>query len=215
MQSFGNDFFVLNIGVLNITKKLIANEHKFTSISDHPIKKEKLISHVSWIYFIQSDTDVRILDTANVRSLMNSPIYVHMLSILYPDNLVMANYAINLYPEDVYTYYWLINASDPTLQNIPEDAVQKILSINPNDGLAWRYMGLILTREGDITSAIDAYINSCYNGDPGSNGCLNAGRLLEQEGHYEEAIYYYRLSRHDFIRANADRLEAELSSQNP
>lgn len=144
-----------------------------------------------------------------------SELYVHMLSKLYPENLELANLAVRANPNEVTPYYWVIYAKDPSLREIPKVAVQKILSINSKEGLAWRYLGLIYLKEGNILAAIDAHINSCNNGDPGVNGCVNAGRLLEQEGKFEEAIYYYRKSLWQPSQDAADRLEAELSTQNP
>lgn len=140
-----------------------------------------------------------------------SSVHMRMLRRLYPAELALANLATQLYPDETAPLYWLVEATDPTISNESKPVIQKILTMTPNDGLAWRYLGIILIREGDIQGAIDAHINSCYNGDPGSNGCYNAGRLLEQEGRYEEAISFYRLSIHDFIRANADRLEDLLA----
>lgn len=211
-QFSGYDFFQFNGDSLRVAKKLIVNDHSYSPITDYTIKNEKLVCHVSWLYFVQSDPGYRINNSTSIRALMAcSELYVRMLSKLYPENLELANLAVRAYPNEVTPYYWVIYATDPLLREIPKDAVQKILSINPKDGLAWRYLGLIYLKEGNIPAAIDAHIQSCYNGDPGSNGCYNAGRLLEQEGRYEEAIYYYRLSRHDFIRVNADRLEELLA----
>jgi tetratricopeptide (TPR) repeat protein len=212
-QFSGYDFFQFNGGSLKIAKKLIVNDHSYSPITDNTIKNEKFVCHVSWLYFVQSDPGYRINNSTSIKALMAcSELYVSMLSKHYPENLELANLATQLYPDDVTPYYWLINATDPSLRDIPKSAVQKILSINPKDGLAWRYLGLIYLKEKDLSAAIDAHIQSCYNGDPGSNGCYNAGRLLEQEGRYEEAISFYRLSRHEPYRANADRLEEFLAS---
>lgn len=213
-QFSGYDFFQFNLGAVKIAKKLVVNDNYYTSIAEYTIKNEKIACHVSWLYFVRSDPDVRVIDSRWIKKLMDcSELYVSMLSKLYPENLELAKLAVWAYPNEVTPYYWLINATDPSLQKIPIGPVKNILSINPEDGLAWRYLGLIYLNDGNIQSAIDAHIQSCYNGDPGSNGCYNAGRLLEQVGRYEEAISYYRLSRHDFIRSNADRLEALLEKK--
>lgn len=211
-EFFGNDYYQFYPGAMKIAKKLMVNDHTFSPIASYTIRNKKLVCHVSWLYFVRSDFGQQTINSESIRPLMKcSKLYVHMLSKRYPDNLAMAIYATLHYPEDVMSYHWLIIATDPTLQEIPKVPVKKILSINPRDGLAWHYLGLIYLKEKDLPAAIDANIQSCYNGDPGSNGCYNAGRLLEQDGRYEEAISFYRLSRHDFIRANADRLEEFLA----
>lgn len=215
-QFSGYDFFQFNLGSLKIAKKLIVNDHSYSPITDYTIKNEKLVCNVSWLYFVQSDPGYRINNSTSIRALMAcSELYVHMLSKLYPENLELANLAVRANPNEVTPYYWVIYAKDPSLREIPKVAVQKILSINSKEGLAWRYLGLIYLKEGNILAAIDAHINSCNNGDPGVNGCVNAGRLLEQEGKFEEAIYYYRKSLWQPSQDAADRLEAELSTQNP
>ena len=137
---------------------------------------------------------------------------MRMLLRLYSENQELASMAVLRYPEDTASLYWLIWATDPAISNNEsKPIIQKILSMTPNDGLAWRYLGIILIREGDIQGAIDAHINCCNNGDPGSNGCYNAGRLYEQIGDYENAIKYYSFSKNEGYRANADRLEELLA----
>ncbi len=215
-QVTGYEFFELNQYSIAVAKNLMRVDYPSSQNVASSFQNPSLNCHASWLGSRQLNFAKIDPSSASLTPLMScSILHLRMLSRLYPEKLELANVAIHLYPDEVTPYYWLVIAIDPSLREIPKEAVQKILSINPKDGLAWRYLGLIYLKEGNISASIDAHINSCNNGDPGSHGCYNAGRLLEKEGRYEEAIYYYRLSRHDFIRANADRLEAELTSQNP
>ncbi len=215
-EYFGQDYYEYYPGAMTIAKKLMLNDHTYSPIGTKTIRTKGLVCRESWLYFIRADHDIRVNNSRWIKSLMTcSELYVSMLSKLYPENLELANLAVWEYPNEVTPYYWVINATDPSLREIPKGPVEKILSINPKEGLAWRYMGLIYLKEGNIPAAIDAHIQSCYNGDPGSNGCYNAGRLYEQIGDYQNAIKYYSFSKNEGYRANADHLEAELSSQNP
>jgi len=63
-----------------------------------------------------------------------------------------------------------------------------------------------------LLTAQDAYSQFCHHGDPGSNGCYNAGRIYEETGDYSEALHYYRLSRWSESLRRADELEARLAA---
>jgi hypothetical protein len=52
-----------------------------------------------------------------------------------------------------------------------------------------------------------AFLNCCYFGDPGKNVCWNAGRVSEEQGNFQQAIEYYRLSRWEMALERAKVLE--------
>jgi tetratricopeptide (TPR) repeat protein len=94
----------------------------------------------------------------------------------------------------------------------PEEAIvlyRQALQKRPGDGVRWRELGDLLV-DNDPQAAIDAYLQSCYNGDPNSHGCYRAGRTAEQIGELETAIRYYRLSKWSRAQEQADALEAQL-----
>ncbi|MGC8838813.1 MAG: hypothetical protein ACP5UM_10400, partial [Anaerolineae bacterium] len=62
----------------------------------------------------------------------------------------------------------------------------------------------------DPEAAIQAYLNSCTYGDPGSNGCYRAGKTAERLGDYARAAQYYRLSRNEGIRQLATEMEKKV-----
>lgn len=145
-----------------------------------------------------------------------SSTHMHMVGKIFPSSYMLAEFAVQTYPKLTFPLYWIFNLSYPTNITGSKLTILKILSINSNDGIAWRFLGKILLEEGNIPGAIEANINCCKNLDPlGSNGCYHAGRLLEQEGRYKEALIFYRSSRWPPSHDAADRLESELSSQNP
>jgi hypothetical protein len=61
--------------------------------------------------------------------------------------------------------------------------------------------------------ALEAYVQSCLNGDPGANGCLRAGALAEQQGDIDAAIGYYRLSKYQESLDRAAALEAQRADR--
>jgi tetratricopeptide (TPR) repeat protein len=102
-------------------------------------------------------------------------------------------------------------------QEEPERAIQLYqdgLQRKPTDGIRWRELGDLLY-EKDPQAAIEAYLQSCHRGDPGSNGCYRAGRTAEELGDLEAAIRYYRLSQWSRALERADELEKQLLTTTP
>jgi tetratricopeptide (TPR) repeat protein len=123
----------------------------------------------------------------------------------------MATLATQLYPGRSEAWFWLGEArsqSGETEQAIP--AYQQAAALDPNAGQAWCILGNLL-RGQSRSQARDAYVQCCLNGDPGSNGCFNAGAIEEQWGNIQNAIYYYRLSHWEGSQSQADRLEERLA----
>lgn len=84
------------------------------------------------------------------------------------------------------------------------------LKIHPEDGFHWREYGDVLVLVNQPEAAIDAYLQSCYHGDPGSNGCYRAGLTAEGLGDFQDAIRYYRLSKWSGSLERAARLESQV-----
>lgn len=123
-------------------------------------------------------------------------------------NRVLAERATQLYPKVAESWFWLAEISAG--ENQPEQAIQQyqqVVRLEPVNGLAWCRLGQLL-REQNLLQAREAYRQCCFNGDPGRNGCLNAGGIEEGLGNYQEAIRYYRRSHLVEYLHRADSLEA-------
>lgn len=149
------------------------------------------------------------------------PHYIVLLHKMLPDEVAFASYAAQVQHSSAESWFWLAevrggfaNYVFHNLNDAKRDEVIALLRIglalNPRDGLRWRELGDVLRRV-DPQAAIDAYLQSCFNGDPGWNGCWRAGQTAEQLGEIENAIQYYRYSRWEGARDRADQLEAQLS----
>ncbi len=138
--------------------------------------------------------------------------YTGYMSVLAAGDEELARLAITSQPEDATGYFWL---AELMTQESPADAVMLYehgLSLEPGDGQRWIALARLL-QPTDEAAALNAYLQACLNGDPGANGCLNAGDLAQSRGDTQQAIEYYRLSHYPEARARADELERQLAGQ--
>jgi tetratricopeptide (TPR) repeat protein len=130
-----------------------------------------------------------------------------------PLDPVLAEQAVQIYPDQAEAWFWLAEVS--AAEGRPEQAIQhyqRVVQLTPADALAWCRLGFLLYNQ-ESSQSRPAYIRCCLYGDPGSNGCYNAGRLSEQLGDYEQALHYYRRSRWSEAHRLADDLEARLAAE--
>ncbi len=128
-----------------------------------------------------------------------------------PNNLELAQHAFSIFPNYADSWFWLAGIFARGDRNT--DAVlayQRGLQLDAGNGLAWCSLGNLL-RTQDKLQARDAYLKCCWNSDPGSNGCINAGSIEEELGNWQNAIRYYRLSRWAKSHHRADELEIRLT----
>lgn len=136
--------------------------------------------------------------------------YTGFMSVLAAGDVDLARLAVTAQPEEAAGYYWL---GELMAQESPADAITvylRGLTLDPNNGRQWIALARLL-QPVDEAAALDAYIQACLNGDPGANGCLNAGELARRRGDTQLAIEYYRLSHYPEARARADELERALN----
>jgi cytochrome c-type biogenesis protein CcmH/NrfG len=103
-------------------------------------------------------------------------------------------------------------------QDDPEKAIrlyQDGLQRKPTDGVRWYELGHLLLREGRLSEALQAYLESCRRGDPGSHGCYGAGRTAEAMGDLTAALRYYRMSKWEGALQRAAELERLIPTRAP
>lgn len=150
-------------------------------------------------------------DTAWLQAAGCQADYVVFMHLLVPEDLQLVERLVREVPDTAESWFWLSEFQ-------PENAIsylQRGLALSPNDGWRWLALGRLLENEQrDPQLIIQAYLESCLNGEPGRHGCVRAANVAERIGDIEGAIRYLRLSRYPEYHATADQLEAELTSEN-
>jgi len=146
------------------------------------------------------------------QALSCSPGNVSLLQKVLPLDVDMARLATQAYPDNPSAWFWFGEAIAPTDHLSARQAYLRTVALNPGDGLAWCRLGSNYESSGQIELAWNAFVNCCYHGDPGMNGCYGAGRMMEKFGNIQQAIRYYRLSRWQGALDRADKLEAQLNA---
>jgi len=135
-----------------------------------------------------------------------------LIHAVQPLDPTLASMAVQRYPDRAIAWFWMgeaLSQSGDKTQAI--SAYQQTVALDPLDALAWCRLGYLLNGP-DLLAARYAYAQCCHHGDPGSNGCYNAGRIYEETGDYPQALHYYRLSRWADSHRRADELEARLAA---
>ena len=131
------------------------------------------------------------------------PELVHHLFNLYPDDKQLAEYIHSKQPYTAESWFWIGDLN-------PEKRLEYYLNgtaYGTTNGRRWIELGRMLGREGDLPTALQAFLQGCYNGDPGHNACWSAGKVAEELGDYKGAIQYYRLSKWGVALDRAKELE--------
>ena len=144
------------------------------------------------------------------QSLGCSPGILSLLQIILPQDVDMALLATQKYPKNPEAWFWLGEAIAPIDNLGARQAYLHTISLAPHDGLAWGRLGRNFEYDGELEKAAQAWLNCCYDGDPGSHGCFGAGRMMELLGDPQQAIDYYRLSRWEGALNRASELTIEF-----
>lgn len=158
--------------------------------------------------------DVAGRDAAWGRLLDCSADYIGYMAVLAADDVTLARQAIETQPENAAGYFWLAPAVAAGHPQQAIDLYEAGLELAPTDAHHWLTLAELI-EPSDPTTALDAYLRACRNGDPGANGCLRAGSLAEADGDLPEAIEYYRLSKWSGALDRADELERQLVAGQP
>ncbi|MBL0175005.1 MAG: O-antigen ligase family protein [Ignavibacteria bacterium] len=153
--------------------------------------------------------DVRGRDSAWTALVGWSARYIPLLRLRAPYSRVLAERAVAAQATSAEAHFWLagILAATDTARAIA--LYRAGLKYDTDDGLSWYRLGSLLA-SSDPKQAIAAFGESCVHGDPGANGCLQAGRTAEQIGDIPLAIRWYDKSRYFVARDRAEQLRRGL-----
>ena len=212
-------FFVLYIYILNgiLLVNLIALDAAHWALRDHPFPGTLLnslpsspVCSANWLesFSAAAQGDVEARDLAYQQAAACDPVYVKYLHTMYSQDLEMAQSILQTQPGSAESWFWVGDL-------IPERKVEYYrqgLAIDPKDGRRWISLGDAL-HQTDPQAAIQAYLQGCYNGDPGYNGCGRAGNIAQSLGLYEDAVRYYLLSSYPPFRQKGLDLAQKIKLQ--
>jgi tetratricopeptide (TPR) repeat protein len=204
----------LNQVAVNAARTILSGGSTFTAQQAASHVDLQANCHVSWLAgrVALAQADLEQTRAAWLVTFRCNPMAVTMAHKLTPSDGSLADEAIQQWPSMAESWFWkaeFLSGSSPQ-QSIA--FYRRGLELNPSDGLRWRELGDLLRRD-DPRAAMAAYAQSCYNADPGSNGCSNAGAIAEQSGDLQRAIFFYRLSQQPSMQQRAEQLEQQLQSQ--
>jgi hypothetical protein len=134
-----------------------------------------------------------------------------LVARLLPGEQHLAEVAVLHHPESSESWLWLARSRGKVAPSATVEYYRRALLLDPRNGLAWRELGDLIATSNP-NAAMEAYLQSCRNGDPGYNGCWLAGGLAERQGLPQSAISYYRESQWPPALERAALLERQLST---
>ena len=171
-------------------------------------------SSESWFWLGDSiaPTDPLRARQAYSRVLASSRKNISILRTVLPFDKDMALLATQLYPDSSESWFWLGDSIGGWRDLLgARQAYLHAIALSPHNSMAWCGLGYNYEINNEFEKSSEAYLNCCSYGDPGSNGCYGAGRMMEQLGDPQQAIEYYRRSRWEGSLNRADELENQLS----
>lgn len=137
---------------------------------------------------------------------------VEMTHYLMPNDIFLAKVALDLFPEEITNYYWLLDSIESYDLTEAMLLSKELILLFPNDAVLWYKSGRLSWLNAKFEDALIAYINSCQINDYASNGCYYVGVSYRVLGDPIEAIKYFRLSYNPRSQIEADELEAQIAS---
>lgn len=149
---------------------------------------------------------------AFLRALQCSPNYLVLLTSAYPTDLELAQQAVDRMPQNPAIWLWLANAQEDAKLSTAADSYRQVVTMDPNNALAWCRFGSVSQKAKDFESALMSFSKCCDIGDVQSyDGCYGAGQVLEQLGDIPQAILYYRRTTYPPSLQRADQLQSQIN----
>jgi len=147
-----------------------------------------------------------------IKAIYCSEFHLHLVKKFLPRDKLLAELAIKEYPNITIGLYWLIDCIDKQEEETILSLYHQIVSMNPEDGYAWRPIGRDYEQKKMFDEALRAYILSCNNNDPFGSACHSAAVLFENKGDMVNALKFYKLSRWEKSIPEIERLEKSISN---
>lgn len=151
---------------------------------------------VAWLTAQQAHCQQNDLEAALAwrQTLTLSPERLTLVRSAVPHDVVLAQYATELYAEEAKAFSWLgdayrANGDDAQALQAYENGLEQQPEQDAN---AWVALGHLYEAEDEWQQAVYAYEQACHYIDQGKNGCPNAGRLYLAHEEYDLAAQRYR-----------------------
>lgn len=149
---------------------------------------------------------------AFLRALQCSPNYLALLTSAYPTDLELAQQAVDQIPQNSAIWFWLADAQEAAKLPSTADSYRQVVTLDPNNALAWCRFGVVSQKAKDFESALMSFSKCCDIGDAKNyDGCYGAGQVLEQLGDIPQAILYYRRATYPPSLQRADQLQSQIN----
>ena len=220
MKLFKTGFFLLTfLGLVVFVRPKLVDAWQWNLTGIHLIKGERVYldvenpdcSHIWMVayYAGRSGNDAGQYRTWE-KALACSPSSLPILKVILLEDVDLAREAVRIYPKNYLAWFWLGDTLSPSDPSAAKQAYLQSVSLSPYYALAWCRLGSFYRKEENYKEALDAFTNCCYDGDPGSNGCYGAGKVLEILGDPQRAIKFYRRSHWEVALNRAKELAKEL-----
>jgi len=206
------DLIRLNSYSLAIISKLFNNRE----IISTDLNDQNDSCKYDWLYFVYNHQNFSNFknNQETYELIACSPLHASMISVIYPTSLNLASYALQIYPNQEKILYWMYHSSG--LDNsLKKEILWELNALNPMDAQILKLLGHAYWENKEKYEAIVLYLRACEMNDRQSNGCYYVGTSYQALGDYDKAIYFFRKSYWPPSWEKADKLEEELSSQNP
>jgi len=200
-------FLTLNFTSLKLIKPYFNNNynHDFSIYTDNVEKND---NHYYWLIgmFNYNRGNKSTSKVIFVDLIAHSFFYPNILELLFPNDLDIAEEALQEYPKSTKMLYWVARSLEDIDRLSSQKYYKQIIALDIDEGNAWRYMGNNYEILGMLDEALATYLYACNLGDVGESSCYNAGRMLENKKQYSDALACYNKSKLDISRQRENLL---------
>jgi tetratricopeptide (TPR) repeat protein len=210
--SFQSNPIVRNGNSLVVVKGLFKNPFLLEAVKSDLTALAKQDCHVNWLLGVVSESlgDQDGKRTSWQRLMLCSRADLDLIIAGSYQDENMLRMIVSQNPSNPAALFALADVVNQHNSKEAASLYEQVVLNDPSNGLAWCSLGRLHNRDKQLNKAVDDFFNCCRNGDPGSNGCYNAGRMMEQLGDPQKAIEYYRLSQSQGALKRADELEKQI-----
>jgi tetratricopeptide (TPR) repeat protein len=126
------------------------------------------------------------------QALPGSAIYLDPIRSFFQDDQILADVALQTYPENPVAWEWAAsaNADQPVLSL---EFLRRSAELQPTDNLVWERLGQLAEQLGNTDLALIALRNACDIYPVRNGACLSAARFFFERQDWENTIMYYQI----------------------